>query len=140
MKRFLAGFLSGVAVMVTAFLIDLYLDKEVPPEKVTVTQVSGEKIEHSGFNYKDGKIKFTTKAEGKGEIVTEIPKTNIPEARYWIENNNAVMLELLFTEEDRIYGIDYMRRWGNFSIGGGVLVSGKRFEGVKLQTEYWFSI
>jgi len=57
-----------------------------------------------------------------------------------MENTNGVMLELLFTEEDRIYGASYMRRWGNFSAGGGVLFSEKKFEGVKIQGMYWFEI
>ena len=141
MREFIYGFVSASLIFGFCLIVYVfYMPSEEALKEVKVTQVSGEKIEHSGFNYKDGKIKFTTKAEGKGEIITEIPKTNIPEARYWIENNNAVMLELLMTKEDRIYGASYMRRWGNFSAGGGVLVSGKRFEGVKLQTEYWFSL
>lgn len=116
-----------------------FLNKDLELKDVKVTQVSGEKIEHKNFNYKGNNITFGTEAEGKGEIITEIPKTNIPEARAWMQNNNAVMLELILTDR-RIYGLSYLRRWNNFSAGGGVLVSRKRFEGVKLQTEYWFSI
>ena len=120
--------------------IHYFKDKATPLADVTVTQVSGEKITHDGFNYTSDRITFSTHAEGSGEIITEIPKTNIPEARYWMENTNGVMLELLFTEEDRIYGASYMRRWGNFSAGGGVLFSEKKFEGVKIQGMYWFEI
>ena len=141
MKNFLTGVITGVLpAVIISVVFFLYQNKEEPLKDVKTTQVSGEKIEHSGFNYKSGNIKFTTKAEGKGEIITEIPKTNIPEARYWLEDNNAVMLELLLTEEDRIYGIDYMRRWGNFSAGGGVLFSERKFEGIKIQSMYWFKI
>lgn len=116
-----------------------FLNKDLELKDVKVTQVSGEKIEHKGFNYKGSNITFGTEAQGKGEIITEIPKTNIPEARAWMQNNNAVMLELILTDR-RIYGLSYLRRWNNFSAGGGILLSEDKFEGVKFQTEYWFSI
>ena len=140
MKEFLAGTLTGVILPIgIAAVFYFYKDKEIPVKEVTVTQVSGEKIEHKGFNYIGSSIKFGTQSEGKGEIITEIPKTNIPEARAWMQDNNAVMLELLYTEK-RIYGASYMRRWNNISIGGGVLVSESKFEGVKAQVQYLFSL
>ena len=107
---------------------------------VKVTQVSGEKIAHSGFNYTSDVVKFTTEAEGKGKIITEIPKTNIPEAKAWIERNNAVVFEFLSIEQKEYEGISYLRRWNSLAAGGGVIVSGKKFEGVKLQAQYWFSL
>ena len=117
-----------------------FLNKDLELKDVKVSQVSGEKIEHKGFNYKGSNITFGTEAQGKGKIITEIPKTNIPEAKAWMENTNGIMLELLLTDEERIYGLSYMKRWNNITAGGGILVSGKRFEGVKFQTEYWFSL
>jgi len=140
MKDFTLGFIS--ATMIFCFWIGVYFfypepDKEL--KDVTITQVSGEKIEHKGFNYIGSTIKFGTKSEGKGEIITEIPKTNIPEAKAWIQNNNAIMLELLLLEE-RNYGVSYLRRWNNFAVGGGVVVSEKSFEGVKVQAQYAFSL
>lgn len=141
MREFIYGFVSASLIFGFCLIVYVfYMPSEEALKEVKVTQVSGEKIAHSGFDYTSGSIKFGTKSEGKGEIITEIPKTNIPEAKYWLENNNSIMLELLLTEEDRIYGIDYMRRWGNFSIGGGVLFSEKRFEGVKIQGMYWFKL
>ncbi len=116
-----------------------FLNKDLELKDVKVTQVSGEKIEHKNFNYKGNNITFGTEAEGKGEIFTEIPKINIPEARAWMQNNNAVMLELILTDR-RIYGLSYLRRWNNFSAGGGILLSEDKFEGVKFQTEYWFHL
>ena len=139
MRKFFAGIFTGVIMCIAAAVPYHFLNKDLELKDVKGTQVSGEKIEHKNFNYKGNNITFGTEAEGKGEIITEIPKTNIPEARAWMQNNNAVMLELILTDR-RIYGLSYLRRWNNFSAGGGVLVSGKRFEGVKLQTEYWFSI
>jgi hypothetical protein len=138
MRAFFAGLLLGI-LSSTLIMFLFYRDTDVPVKDVTVTQVSGEKIEHSGFNYKAGTIKFSTHAAGKGEIVTEIPKINIPEARAWMQNNHAVMIELLLVEE-RNYGISYLRRWENFAVGGGVVVSEKNFEGVKVQAQYWFNI
>ena len=139
MNKFFLGMAIG-SVMGILIFSWLTSDPKIKDLKdVTVTQVSGEKITHSGFNYTSDVVKFTTEAEGKGKIITEIPKTNIPEARAWMQNNNAVMLELLFVEQSE-YGISYLRRWNNLSAGGGVVVSGKKFEGVKLQVQYWFSL
>ena len=138
MKKFFAGILTGIFLSSAVYFYSLKeTDKQL--KDVKVTQVSGEKIEHSGFNYKGSNITFGTEAQGKGKIITEIPKTNIPEAKYWIENTNAVSLELIFIDR-RIYGLSYLKRWNNFSIGGGVLLSEKKFEGVKLQTQYWFGL
>ena len=140
MKVFVSGFLSGIipAVLVAGYFY-FHQDPDEPLKDVKTTQVSGEKIEHSGFNYKEGNIKFTTKAEGKGEIITEIPKTNIPEAKAWMENTNSVMLELQL-QEQRVYGVSYMKRWENISAGGGVLVSENSFVGVKVQVQYLFGL
>ena len=139
MIKFFSGMTAGA--ILSGFIV--YNLIHVPENKdlkdVRVTQVSGEKISHSGFNYTSDTVTFTTEAEGKGKIITEIPKSNIPEAKAWMQNNNAVMLELLFVEQ-REYGISYLRRWNNLSAGGGVVVSGKKFEGVKLQAQYWFSL
>lgn len=138
MKKFFTGILTGIFLSSAVYFYSLKkTDKQL--KDVKVTQVSGEKIEHDSFNYKGNSIKFNTKAEGKGEIITEIPKTNIPEAKAWMQNTNAVVLDLLYTDH-RIYGLSYLKRWNNFSVGGGILLSEDKFEGVKFQTEYWFSL
>ena len=138
MKKFFAGILTGIFLSSAVYFFSLKeTDKQL--KDVKVTQVSGEKIEHDSFIYKGNSIKFSTKAEGKGEVITEIPKTNIPEAKAWMHNTNAVMLELIFIDR-RIYGLSYLKRWNHFSVGGGVLLSEEKFEGIKLQAEYWFGI
>ena len=138
MKKFFAGILTGIFLSSAVYFYSLKeTDKQL--KDVKVTQVSGEKIEHDSFIYKGNSIKFSTKAEGKGEVITEIPKTNIPEAKAWMQNTNAVMLELIFIDR-RIYGLSYLKRWNHFSVGGGVLLSEEKFEGIKLQAEYWFGI
>ena len=138
MKKFFAGILTGIFLSSAVYFFSLKeTDKQL--KDVKVTQVSGEKIEHDSFIYKGNSIKFSTKAEGKGEVITEIPKTNIPEAKAWMQNTNAVMLELILIDR-RIYGLSYLKRWNNFSAGGGVLLSEDKFEGVKFQTEYWFHL
>ena len=140
MREFIYGFVSASLIFGFCLIVYVfYMPSEEALKEVKVTQVSGEKIAHSGFDYTSGSIKFGTKAEGKGEIITEIPKTNIPEARAWIEDNHGVMLEFQL-QEKRIYGASYMRRWNNFAVGGGVLISEKQFEGVKFQAQYWFKI
>ena len=139
MIKFFSGMAAGA--ILSGFIV--YQLIHVPENKdlkdVRITQVSGEKISHSGFNYTSDTVTFTTEAEGKGKIITEIPKSNIPEAKAWMQNNNAVMLELLFVEQ-REYGISYLRRWNNLSAGGGVVFSEKSFEGIKVQGMYWFKI
>ena len=138
MKKFFAGILTGIFLSSAVYFFSLKeTDKQL--KDVKVTQVSGEKIEHDSFIYRGNSIKFSTKAEGKGEVITEIPKTNIPEAKAWMQNTNAVMLELIFIDR-RIYGLSYLKRWNHFSVGGGVLLSEEKFEGIKLQAEYWFGI
>lgn len=139
MKKFFIGILTGIIFSSAVFYLYLYREKDEKLKDVRVTQVSGEKIEHKGFNYKGSNITFGTEAEGKGKIITEIPKTNVPEARYWMQNTNAVAFEFIQTDH-RIYGLSYLKRWNNFSIGGGLLLSEEKFEGVKLQAEYWFSL
>ena len=139
MFKFFSGAVAGA--LIAGFIVFKLVSPagDTALKDVKVIQVSGEKITHSGFNYTSGNIKFTTEAEGKGKIITEIPKTNIPEARAWIQDNNAVMLELLLLDE-REYGISYLRRWNNLSAGGGVVLSEKSFKGVKVQAQYWFSL
>ena len=138
MKKFFTGILTGIFLSSAVYFYSLKeTDKQL--KDVKVTQVSGEKIEHDSFNYKGNSIKFNTKSEGKGEIITEIPKTNIPEAKAWVQNTNAVMLELILID-CRIYGLSYLKRKDNFSIGGGILFSDKKFEGIKIQSLYWFNL
>lgn len=140
MKSFLSGLFTGLLLPLgIAAYFYLYHQDDLIPEKVKVTQVSGEKIEHDNFDYKGKVIKFKTESEGKGEIITEIPKNNIPEARAWMEDTNAIVFEILLVDR-RMYGITYLKRWNNLAVGGGILVSGQKFEGVKLQTECWFSL
>lgn len=138
MKKFLTGILVGV-ILSSAVFYYTTKDNNEELEDVKVTQVSGEKIEHSDFNYKGSNITFGTEAQGKGKIITEIPKTNVPETRYWMQNTNAISFEFIQIDH-RIYGLSYLKRWNNFSIGGGLLLSEEKFEGVKLQTEYWFGL
>ena len=138
MKKFLTGILVGI-ILSSAVFYYTTKDNNEELEDVKVTQVSGEKIEHSDFNYKGSNITFGTEAQGKGKIITEIPKTNVPEARYWMQNTNAISFEFIQTDH-RTYGLSYLKRWNNFSIGGGLLLSEEKFEGVKLQTEYWFGL
>ena len=135
MRSFITGLLIGI--LGTGYYF--YKGEEAPVNDVKVTQVSGEKIEHKGFSYKGSSITFGTEAKGKGEILTEIPKINIPEAKAWIQNTNAVMIEAQLTDR-RIYGLSYLKRWDKFSAGGGVLVSEEKFEGVKIQAQYWFGL
>lgn len=137
MKGFLYGHLLG---FISAGILFFYLKPEpLPIEDIKIEQISGEKIAHKNVEYSSGAISFITESEGKGVISTEIPTDRIPEVQSWNNNIHTLQIEFLLTDK-RNYGLSYMRRWNNFAIGGGVLLSDEKFEGVKLQAQYWFKI
>ncbi|MCL2154088.1 MAG: hypothetical protein FWH53_00330 [Leptospirales bacterium] len=137
MNRFFVGLITGIVITVVIFLF--YINKNPHPlDDVKVTQVSGEKITHSDFNYTEkNRISFTTQADGKGEIHTEIPKSNIPEAHAWITKNHGVLFDVLLVDQ-RMYSISYFHRWGSLSFGAGPVFSEKKVEGVKIGGQYWW--
>lgn len=105
------------------------------PEEVTVTQVSGEKITHSNFDYRSDSIKFQTQAEGAGVIQTDIPKANIPEAAAWMKCVHCVQVDV---SHDRNFGISYWHRWGKFALGGGLVFSAAGLTKVRIGAQMWF--
>ncbi len=130
----LIGFLSGIGLASFYF----YFPKEEKLAEVKTTQLSGEKIIHSEFDYTlSDRIIFTTESDGKGKIKTEIPKTNIPEAKNWLEKNNSIQFELILSDE-RLYSSSYWRRWSSFSVGGGVIFATNSFKGIKFGAQLWF--
>lgn len=138
MKQFLAGIFTGAVIaLLLASRIIMFTEKA--PEQVEVTQLSGEKITHQKFEYTGQSVKFNTQAAGKGEILTVIPKVNIPEARAWLQKKHGVMFEGILIDR-RIYGVSYMKRYNSFSLGTGILFSESSFEGIKIQGQYWFSL
>jgi len=111
--------------------------KDNNPEKVKVTQISGAGITHDSFIYSNKeKISFYTKSDGIGNIFTEIPKKNIPEARSWMEKRNSIQGEVTFLNGP-LYSISYWRRWESITIGAGITAS-KDIAGVKIGAGYWW--
>lgn len=137
MKKFIIGVFVGSLLTLSLFYLK---EKDEKDNVVKITQVTGEPIYHEDIKSEKGILSFYTISEGAGVIKTEIPITNIPEAKSWVEKTHGVMLELLFILDETVYGVSYMRRFSDFSVGGGVLVSEKGFKGVKAQAQYWFKI
>jgi len=135
--KFIIGVFVGSLLTLSLFYLK---EKDEKDNVVKITQVTGEPIYHEDIKSEKGILSFYTISEGAGVIKTEIPITNIPEAKSWVEKTHGVMLELLFIPDETVYGVSYMRRFSDFSVGGGVLVSEKGFKGVKAQAQYWFKI
>jgi len=135
--KFIIGVFVGSLLTLSLFYLK---EKDEKDNVVKITQVTGEPIYHEDIKSEKGILSFYTISEGAGVIKTEIPITNIPEAKSWVEKTHGVMLELLFILDETVYGVSYMRRFSDFSVGGGVLVSEKGFKGVKAQAQYWFKI
>lgn len=140
MKTFLIGlFIGFILGIVLAVLI--MKDRSAPAKEIKITQLSGEKIEHDKFKLTKSSFLFNTKAQGKGEIQTEIPKKIIPEAKSWIEKVNAIQINIFldYYENDfhKKYDILYWRRFGQFSIGGGIVFSEDSL-GISTGVQYWF--
>jgi len=134
-KNFLLGFVAGV-ISLAVFNHQQQASSSI--KAVKTTQISGEKIEHSDFDYSSkDRIIFNTTADGKGKIKTEIPKENIPEAAAWMNHKNGIQFELLILNE-RIYSPSYWRRWNSFAFGAGVVFSENSFKGVKCGAQFWF--
>jgi hypothetical protein len=136
-KKFIVGVFVGSLLTLSLFFLK---DRDEKNNVVKITQITGEPIYHENIKTEKGILSLYTVSEGAGIIKTEIPITNIPEAKAWIEKNHSLMLELLFIPDETVYGVSYMRRFSDFSVGGGILVSEKGFKGVKAQAQYWFKI
>jgi hypothetical protein len=140
LKKLMIGFIAGV--ITSLFASGLYLHRKnnesLLLKEVKVSQISGEKITHSLFDYsKKDRFSFITQADGKGRISTEIPKVNIPEARAWMTKTQGIEAEFILIDR-RIYGLSYWHRWDSFSFGGGPLISETRFEGIKIGGQFWW--
>lgn len=129
---FIAGLLSGLLVILLFRNPD-----QVPLKDVKVTQISGENITHTSFDYnRKDRISFITEATGKGKALTEIPKTNIPEARAWMEKTSGVQGNVMYYDH-MVFGISYWRRYGSFSVGAGLLGSTEGL-GIQAGAQYWW--
>ena len=140
MNKFVISFIVGVITGCAGLFVIQKMSSSgsTPLDDVKTTHISGEKIEHSNFDYSQtDRITFVTRADGEGSISTEIPKSNIPEARAWMTKNNGVLFDLLLVDQ-RMYSISYYRRFGSLSFGAGPVFSEKRIEGVKIGGQYWW--
>lgn len=143
---FIRTAVSSAAVGAIAGGIFVYLMLTPDPpgpsgNTVSVTQVSGDTIEHENLTTTGNSVTFTTTAAGAGVIHTEIPKTLIPEARYWMEKTNAVSLSSGYDlARQQQITLMYWRRWGFLSAGIGLQARiGDRVEpGVAIGGMWWF--
>lgn len=132
-KTFLIAFLLGIAAG-AASIYFLLNQKPDTKAEVAVRQISGEKIEHSGFNFSGKNITFKTASDGKGEIETEIPKQLVPEAANWINRVQSVTLSYGYKFDHDgtapYFGLQYGYRLSRIMLGGGVDFS-RDFIGIK---------
>lgn len=126
-------FIAGIAAGFTAAYLLLH-QPGISTGEIIARQISGEKISHDSFDFSGSGIKFKTSSEGKGEALTEIPKTLIPEANAWITRNHS--LSILYgykIDHDGAapyFGVMYGYRFSSITLGGGIDFS-YDFVGVK---------
>ncbi len=139
---FIIGLIAGAAGV-------FYIKRDVPVKDtgIKVTQLSGEKIEHSKYNFKGSSIKFETQSEGAGKIKTEIPKTLIPEANAWLNKVHSIQAEYISmyynSSSFQALSVSYYQRlrFIDFvALGGGIIVDPKNLTtwGYKIGTQIWF--
>lgn len=132
-KIIILSFITGVAVGFTTVYFIFY-QPALANDVVKTTPISGEKIAHESFDFTGKKFTFKTISEGKGEVLTEIPKTLIPEADNWINRNQSITLSYGYMfDSDGVspyFGVMYMYRCNRISFGGGADLS-YNFIGVK---------
>ena len=135
------GLIVGVLITGTAIY---FIQKEKPVTGVNIKQISGEKIIHTEYKFKGKNIKFKTKAEGEGVIVTEIPKYNIPEVDNWNNRVHGLGINAGMFYDGRLtylVGPVYEYRFKNVSFNVSVMM-GKAQTGYSVQgiigVKYWF--
>jgi len=119
-------------------------------ESVTVEPIKGnaDAIKQSSFKVTGKKITFKT-ATKEAEIKTTIDKKIIPEYRKWTERVHGIQATyggLIYKNDYRnVVGINYVRRFGRFSVGLGPMISWyvadnqRNFGGgINVLMEVWF--
>jgi hypothetical protein len=118
---FCAGFISGI-------VLNNHLSHGNSPKNLIETKrISGESIKVNNLRTEGSSFSFTTIAGGKGEAVTTISKEAIPEARDFINRTNTISVSAGYFYSgsycEPFVGTGYLKRFGNFSAGGGVMFS-----------------
>ncbi len=136
--------ISGISFVLGLGAMYYFLHPNVPgTQEVTTTQISGEKIEHTDFNYKGDAIRFRTESQGQGIISTSIPKSNIPEANMWVNCVDGLQVAATYqygyTERkwSPSYSMMYLHRFGRLQIGGGPVFS-QYSVGAQAAASWWF--
>lgn len=138
MNKIILWIVSCCISFIAGIILSSWIDNSPQSKEVMVTQLSGEKIEHKNFDYTGKNIQFKTEAQGKGQIQTQIPKDNIPEAFSWLHKNHGIQLGLLYYKENsRCYSLSYIYRYRSFAFGGGPIIGDTI--GVNVFAQYWFS-
>lgn len=133
----LGALIAGVAVYVWT-LPGRHTERR---ETVNIRQISGEPITHRDLRIGRDSVTFTTTAAGPGIIETDVQKTIIPEARYWMQRTSGISAVVGYDlARQRHISFMYWRRWGSFALGaGGMATVGTRIEpGVQIGAMLWF--
>ena len=119
-------------------------------DSITVEPVKGniDAIKQSNFKVSGKKITFKTETKD-AEIKTTIDKKIIPEYRKWTERVHGIQANysgLIYRNDYRnVIGLNYIRRFGRFSVGLGPMISWYTFDnkknfggGINVLMEVWF--
>jgi hypothetical protein len=136
MQALRTAFFHLLAVMLiffTGLALGLFLSAAPRQDAVTkgneirTKKISGADIVQDTFTMKSDSFSFTTHAEGKGEAVTTIPKTAVPEACDFMLRTNTVSAGVGYffsgPYSEPFVNVGYFKRQSNFSFGGGLLFS-----------------
>lgn len=122
MKVYLSGLATGIILAIASLLIYLQLTKiDNPKIDVVTTNISGEDIIISDVKMKKNKLEFKTEAKGKGTNKVEI---TIPYKKHCLQGAFLYDYKPRFMM-NYLYSIDR-----NISLGGGVIISKDKFEGI----------
>lgn len=137
---FLISFILGLGCMYW-YIHTSMKPSDNPSQIITTTTNSGTPIQHDNWNFSGDSIVFDSASGGEGTSTTEIPKTLIPEYNWWYNKNHCIQAsyQLLYNngEFNSTYGIAYLRRFGIFAAGGGVIAS-KKYCGIQCIGQVWF--
>jgi hypothetical protein len=136
---FLAGVLAGFAA---GWKLARPGSGGGPKDPIKITRLKGPGvIVHKDWQFEGPAVKFRTVSTGAAEILTDVPKGRIPEADRWMNARNGIQASVLYqyynSQSHLNYSLQYFRRWGAFSLGGG-LAAGPDTIGMQAGAMYWW--
>ena len=120
-KKNIIIYLSGCITVGIAWAVFTFWPIHTENKPYT-KQLWGSKITNSDYSFKGKNITFKTESDGRGAVLTVIPKSNIIEYKHWISKNNIIQANIIFNINQITkpgFELCYYRRFGSFAAGGG---------------------